>query len=177
MKKIIAALCLLPLSHFAQRDSVKIGKFVDDASADNKTFYFPTRELLLISDKKDKGVQITAFVKMVNDTLKIQDLKVKATGLGECTEKDEMIIKFADSTTLVLKSYQELNCKAIAWFSVTPTDINKLKKLKLGTIKFTNGKTGMSFAKVCPADNNDYFIQVFYALDKKKIKIIKPKAQ
>lgn len=177
MKKLIAVLCLLPLSHFAQRDSVRIGKLVDDASADNKTYYFPTRELLLISDKKDKGIQVTAFVKMVNDTLKSQDLKLKATGLGECTEKDELIIKFADSTSITLKSYQELNCKANSWFSISPTDIAKLKTLKLGTIKFTNGKTGMSFARVCPADNNDFFIQVFYALEKKKIKIIKPKAQ
>ncbi len=69
-----------------------------------------------------------------------------------------------------------MNCKANSWFSVTKDDINKLKTLKIANVRFRNGKSGLSFAKACPLDNNDYFIQVFYALEKKKIKIIKPKA-
>ncbi len=59
MKKIITLLCFLPLVHFGQRDSVRIGKLVDMSADNNKTYYFPTRELLLISDAKDKGIQIT----------------------------------------------------------------------------------------------------------------------
>lgn len=157
---------------FAQKDSVYVAKIVDDM--EDKSYYVPSRKMICASDDKKTGFALSAFLTYKNDEITINELKVKTVNIGSCDEKDELIILFEDDSKIKLISWNEFNCKGDAWFNLSKSDKESLSKLKIKKIKVQNGRTFESFTKEL-TDDGDYFIQLFYATNNKKIKEVKEK--
>jgi hypothetical protein len=174
MKKTIIGLMLATITSFsfAQKDSVYVAKIVDDM--EDKSYYVPSRKMICASDDKKTGFALSAFLTYKNDEISVNELKVKTVNIGSCDEKDELIILFEDDSKIKLISWNEFNCKGDAWFNLSKSDKESLSKLKIKKIKVQNGRTFESFTKELTEDS-DYFIQLFYATNNKKIKEVKEK--
>ncbi|MBK7362885.1 MAG: hypothetical protein IPJ01_11355 [Micavibrio sp.] len=174
MKKTIIGLMLATITSFtfAQKDSVYVSKIVDDM--EDKSYYVPSRKMICASDDKKTGFALSAFLTYKNDEITINELKVKTVNIGSCDEKDELIILFEDDSKIKLISWNDFNCKGDAWFSLSKSDKESLSNLKIKKIKVQNGRTFESFTKELTEDS-DYFIQLFYATNNKKIKELKEK--
>ena len=174
MKKIIIGLMLATTTtiSFSQNDSVYVAKIVDDM--EDKSYYVPSRKMICASDDKKTGFSLSAFLTYKKDEVSVNELKVKTVNIGSCNEKDELIILFEDDTKIKLMSWNAFNCKGDSWFFLSKSDRESLSKLKIKKIKVQNGRTFESFTKELTEDN-DYFIQLFYATNNKKIKEEKKK--
>lgn len=174
MKKTIIGLMLATITSFsfAQKDSVYVAKIVDDM--EDKSYYVPSRKMICASDDKKTGFALSAFLTYKNDEINVNELKVKTVNIGSCDEKDELIILFEDDSKIKLISWNDFNCKGDAWFNLSKSDRESLSKLKIKKIKVQNGRTFESFTKELTEDS-DYFIQLFYATNNKKIKEQKEK--
>lgn len=172
MKKvnlIAVALLIFVGNLFSQKDSIFVGKSVDDM--EDKSYYYPSSDLVISNEGKTKGIRLSAFIDEKDGEIWIGDLSVKMVNIGSCVEKNELIIMFEDSSKISLTSWNKFNCKGDAWFNISSDDIEKLSTLKMKKIKITNGYTFDSFTKAVP--NPDYYRQLFYAVKTKKIKKIK----
>jgi hypothetical protein len=164
---IIGFILALTTISYAQKDSVYIAKITDDM--EDKTYYFPSRKMICASDDKKTGFTLSAFLNYKGDEINITELKVKSVNIGSCNEKDELIILFEDDTKIKVVSWNDFNCKGDAWFILSKSDKEKLSTVKIKKIKLQNGRTFESFTKEL-TENNDYFVQLFYAAKNKIIK-------
>lgn len=168
LKLIIIALLLTITSiSVAQRDSVYIVKYIDDMS--DKTYYYPSRKIVCSSEDKKIGFTISLFLDNKNEKIKVHTLKVAMVNIGSCVEKNEIIILLDNDTKIKAKSWNDFNCKGDAWFDLSDSDIDNLSKFKIKKIKVTNGRSFESYTHEI-TDNNDYFIQTFFAIQNNKIK-------
>ena len=155
---------------FAQDDSVYVQKMVDDMS--EKVYYFPSRKMVCATQDKKTGFTVSVFIDKKGDGVVVSDLNVKMVNIGSCVENNEMIIMFEDETKISLKSWNEFNCKGDAWFKTSKSDREKLATLRIKKIKVQNGRTYESYTYEL-TDDEDYFIQLFYATANNKIKLVK----
>lgn len=165
MKRLLLIFFILPLFSKSQKDSIYIIKNVDDMT--DKTYYFPSRKLVVTDSLKTKGFSITPDL---NKNIELTDLIVKIIKIGDCNEKDELILMFEDSTKIKLISYAGFNCKGDAYYKIGKKDIEKFKTLKVIKAKIINGRSYDSFTNTIPDFNQNYFMQLLYACDTKKIK-------
>ena len=177
MKKVksiilVVMLCLTTSITFAQVDSVFIQKSVDDMS--DKVYFYPSRQIVCIAEDKKMGFGVGLFLNKdkINNGCIASDLKVKMINIGTCVEKNGIIILFEDDTKMSLVSWNEFNCKGDAWFSLSKSEMELLATKKIKKIKVQNGRSYESYTHELKEDN-DYFIQLFYAINNNKIKLIK----
>lgn len=153
-------------------DSVFIAKQVDDMS--DKVYYLPSKALVSIDYTKNQGFRLSSFIEGKNDDeLSIKDLSLKMVGIGSCVEDNILIIKFADETKIELKSWNDFNCEGDAWFTIDSEQASSLSSKKIVKVKVQNGRSFESFTTDIPEIDSDYFIQLFYAVQNKKIKKVK----
>lgn len=164
MKKLI--LFLIPFLAQAQKDSVYIVKHVDDMT--DKVYYWPSRRMVVTDENKKLGVIFDAFV--VADGSKIDAISCDLVGIGSCNENDELILRFADDTKIKMTSYAKFNCEGNAWFNINNSAADKLRSQKITKIMVINGRTHDSFTRDVPTENQDYYVQLFFAVDTKKIR-------
>ncbi|MCX6310524.1 MAG: hypothetical protein NT084_02700 [Bacteroidetes bacterium] len=171
MKKSIlfSIFLFMGLGAFAQKkDSVCVYRQVDDMS--DKVYYFPSRKIVCVSDDKQQAFSVSIFINCDSDSnLYMNDFCVKMVGIGSCVENNEIIILFEDGTKIKATSWNDFNCDGDAWIKVSKDDINSLKTKRISKIKLTNGRTFDSYTGVIPPENADYFIQLFYAMEHRKI--------
>lgn len=165
MKRLFLIFLIFPLFSKSQKDSIYIIKRVDDMT--DKTTYYPSRKLVISDSLKTKGFAITPDL---GKDLQLKGLMVKLIKIGSCNEKDELIFMFEDSTKIKLISFAAFNCDGDAFYDFSKKDLEKLKTLKVIKAKIINGKSYDSYTNEIPAFNQNYFMQVIYACDTKKIK-------
>lgn len=172
MKKLKTIMTCLILAvttstSFSQKDSVYISKISDDM--EDKTYYFPSRKMICAKEDKKTGFSLSAFLQYKGDEITISELKVVMVNIGSCNEKDELIFLFEDDTKINLKSWNDFICKGDSWFMLSKSDREKLSTLKIKKIKVQNGRTFESYTHEL-TENQDYFVQLFYAAKNKKVK-------
>jgi len=167
--KILLALLFFSTSLLSQNDSVYIKKSVDEM--EDRNYFFPSRELVLNTKDKRKGVVISAFIDEEDDGVAIYELSAKMYNIGTCVENNELIFMFQDSSKITLISWNDWNCDGNAWFKLLSTDIQKLSTSRIIKMQIKNGYTFERFTSSIP--KQDYFIQLFYAVRTKKIKRVK----
>jgi len=151
----------------SQNDSVYVAKLTDDM--EGKSFYTPSRKMVCAKQDRKTGFSVSAFLDYNNGDVAVDELKIRMVNIGGCSENTEIIILFTDSTKITLTSWNEFNCKGDAWFKLSKPDKEKLSTVKKKKIKVQNGRTYESYTHTLVEDN-DYFIQLFYAVKNKKIK-------
>lgn len=168
---IAGILALITNITFAQKDSIYISKIVDDMS--DKVYYFPSRKMVCATDDKKMGFSVSAFLEAGDGFISVSDMKIVMVNIGNCVEKNEIIILFEDDTKLMLTSWNEFNCKGDAWFKLSRKDKDILSAKKMKKIKVQNGRTYESFTKEVDEDDQSYFIQLFNSAQTNKIKLEK----
>lgn len=156
---IINAICI------GQKDSIHIFKYEDDM--DDKVYYFPNYKLVVADDRK--GIGITAFLS--DDGKEIQNLKVKAIGLSDCCENDELIFLFENGEKFIAKSFSEFNCKGESYYDFSKKELFATSKLI--KVRYTNGRDMTSYTKEVDPIYQEYFIKVLGAIKNGDIRITK----
>jgi hypothetical protein len=118
---------------------------------------------------------VSAFVESEDNKLLIKDLSIKMVNIGNCVENNTLIIMFEDTSKIFLTSWNKFNCEGNAWFKLEESDIKMLSTKKLLKIKITNGRSFESMTMTVPDIKKDFFIQLFYAVEKRKLKELKTK--
>lgn len=145
-------------------DTLIVLSITDEMS--DKTSYIVSKNVICSNQEMTKGFSLSAFIE---PNLIIRDLKVSIVGLGNCVEKNEMIIMFDDDTKITLKSWNDFNCKGNAWFLVGKKEIDLLATKKLKKIRITNGSTYESYTSDVEGKHQSYFISLFRMLNTKQV--------
>jgi hypothetical protein len=173
-KAILTALMVIPMLIKSQTDSIYVMSITDEM--DGKIFYRPSgKKIVIINDETKQGFNVSAFIDKEGDDLVIRDLDVNSAGIGNCVEGDELIILFEDGSKITLKSWNSFNCKGNSWFTISKSDSESLSTKRINKIRFTNGRTFESLTGSVTESKKDYFIQLFFAVNNKKVKPAKSK--
>ena len=168
MKKVILILALaLGAINLHAQDSTFMYYFTDEMS--EVTYYIPSSDLIVANTERTKGVK---FGFHINDKVEFSFITATLIGLGNCNEKDKMIILFEDGSKINLVSWNKFNCDGDAYFSLNAQERLSLSTLPIKTIRITNGYTYESIT-VSEGYNKRYFIQAFYCIDNKLFTLLK----
>lgn len=172
MKKsimIIAFILSVVLRTSAQKDSVYIVEQKDDMT--DKVYYYPSRQMLCVNpEDKKQGFAVSFFITKEKQDIQAAELKTKVVGVGSCHEKDEVIFLLEGDLKVKGTMWNEFNCDGKAWFKIYDSDKILLADKKVLKIRIQNGRSYESYTHTVEADNQDYFIQLFYAIKNQKIK-------
>lgn len=81
-----------------------------------------------------------------------------------CIDKGALLtIIFEDKTEIRLRNWNDFNCKGIAYFNISDTDVESLKVKKVEYVSFYNDK--QQFGRVS-SNESDYFMQVVSLINK-----------
>ena len=164
-------LMFITLGTTAQKDSIYIAEQKDEMT--DKSYYFPSRQLICQNpDNKGVGFAASFFIgKANNGDLEVRELKMKIIGVGSCHEKDEVILLLDDGTKVKAVMWNDFNCDGKVWCKVDKSDMRDLAIKKVIKIRVQNGRTFESYTHVVSVSEQDYFNQLFYAV---QYNIIKP---
>ena len=162
MKKtiLIFAIALGAINLYAQ-DSTFMYYFSDEL--ESVTYYMPSSDLIIANSAKTEGAKIGFHLTYEGE---FSFLTATLIGLGNCNEKDKMIILFEDGSKITLTSWNKFNCDGDAYFNLNDKQKEKLSTLPVKTIRVTNGH---SYESITSSEgyNKRYFIQAFYSIDNK----------
>lgn len=148
------------------QEPVQVVKAVD--SMTGEYFYTQNRKLVSVDREEGKGLAIGVFIN--NDGQIIKDLMVKAVGIGDCMEKDKLILQLADGTLITKTSWKNFNCEGTAYFNLTPADISNLRHSKLVKVRITNGRTYDSYTGTITGKDCEYFQDLLQSMESGNIK-------
>lgn len=168
---VLLLLSLLSNSYYSQKDSIYIKKTID--SMEDKVYCQASRLMICMNtESKVIGFYLFPIIDFVKEKASVSGLAVVMKNIGSCVENNEIIILFEDDSKIKLKSWNDFNCEGNAWFNTNDEDLLKLSSLKIKKIKVQNGRTYDSYTHEIKQDS-DYFIQVFYAINNNKFKVVK----
>lgn len=173
MKKIFlsVAIVMSSMAAMAQADSTKVVKYIDEMS--NESFIYASNKLILINEANTQGFSINIEFKEEKDKIVQNGLLCKLVGMGECVENNEMIIMFADSSKITLKSWNKFNCDGNAYFNLSKDQEDQLRNKQVLKIRMMNGRSFQSLTVNAHDNQNDYFRNAIAQADKQLITIIK----
>lgn len=154
-------------SHAQDTDSVYIQKFVDEMA--DESYLITSIRLVVANESQTKGFVIDAFL---SEDFTLRTVYVKMVGLGSCNEEDEIIIQLDDGEKITKTSWKSFNCEGEAYFTLSKSDIEKLKSSPLNKIRMTNGRTFESYTGDVAQEQKRWFIQLFYSLENKSFVVI-----
>jgi len=151
-------------------DSVYLLKQTDAMT--EKTYVFGSRRIICSDESGDIGFIISTHIDYKK--MKFEMITAQMVGIGTCNEKDYIIILFENGEKVTLLSWNEFNCKGIAYFNLfDKRAIELLRTQPMSKIRMTNGRSNESYTSDVKVGDKRYFMQIFYALDNKLITEIK----
>jgi hypothetical protein len=158
MKKVILSIAIIAtvVSSYGQ---VTITETKDEMT--DKVSY-SVDGLVCANAEQTVGFGIHPNITVKNNSKKVENLIVQMAGLGNCNEKNVMIILFDNGDKMTLNSWNKFTCKGSAYFSLTDSQIKKLSTIEISKIRLTNGESYKSHTS--EIDNKKYFIELFEAL-------------
>lgn len=161
MKKLLTLFALIFSLQLFSQDSLKIIKIVDEMT--DKSYILPSKKIVVSNSGKTKGFSLSAFIE---DDFTIKDLKAVAIGFDGCSEKDELIIMFEDSTKIKVVSFASFDCKGNSFYSLDDSELEMLATKRIKKIRLMNGRTFDNYTGECK--NPTYFIELFSLCKQKK---------
>ena len=162
MRKLLLAITLLTtLNTFSQ---ITILSEKDDMT--DKVYYQASEGLICANTEMSKGFRIDPKISEEKGLLTIKNLIITMAGLESCNEENTLIILFDNEEKITINSWNKFNCKGLAYFSISNSNIEILKSNKVSKIRVTNGKSFKSFTK--EIEYKTYFIDLFKALNQNK---------
>ena len=158
MKKVtlVLGMIAMTISSFAQ---TKINTLVDEMT--DEVSYRVDKRLVISNPAQTKGFAIEPYIKEKNGKIYAEMMLVSLVGLGNCNEKNKIIILFDDGSKFTSLSWNSFNCTGDAYFTFTKDEIKQLSTKTLSKIRVQNGETFESLTADVEAKN--YFIE-FYKL-------------
>jgi len=158
MKRIVLGLTLVTatVTSFAQS---KIKKNVDVMT--DKVTYLVDNALIMANEAETKGFSIDPYIVKTDSTLDIKSFIVQMAGLGACNEDNNIIILFENEEKIVVNSWNDFNCKGVAYFDVTDSMKAKLSKYNISKIRVTNGRTHNYYTGT---PQKDYMVTLYKTL-------------
>lgn len=164
-------LAIYSIISYSQKDSIYIKKTIDNM--EDKVYCQASRLMICMNtESKVIGFYLFPIIDFEKEKASVSGLAVVMKNIGSCVENNEIIILFEDDSKIKLKSWNDFNCDGNAWFNTNSEDLSKLSSLKIKKIKVQNGRTYDSYTHEIKQDS-DYFIQVFYAINNNKFKVVK----
>ena len=163
-KKLITALvaCFAALPLVAQNDPDSVFIIRERDAMDGREYTFTSRAFLVANSERDRGFRVDVHIR---DGLSFGFLTVEMFGIGACNEHDEIILLLANGEKIKKRSWKGFNCKGDAYFYLSHSEINLLRKVPLSKIRVTNMRSFESYTGEVKEADRRYFIQVFHALD------------
>jgi len=161
MKKLLLNFVLLiSLSVFSQTTTPFIIEHCKDKMTD-KEYFFSQKKLICANPEKTKGFTISPNFKSVDGKMVNNGFMCKNVNIGSCDENDSLIILFEDDTKVTLTSWNKFNCDGNAYFDFTESQLSELSSKKVGTIRFSNGRSYESLTVALKQDQKDFFIRAY----------------
>jgi hypothetical protein len=161
MKKLLLNFVLLiSLSAFSQTTTPFIIEHCKDKMTD-KEYFFSQKKLICANPEKTKGFTISPNFKSVDGKMVNNGFMCKNVNIGSCDENDSLIILFEDDTKVTLTSWNKFNCDGNAYFDFTESQLSELSSKKVGTIRFSNGRSYESLTVALKQDQKDFFIRAY----------------
>lgn len=161
MKKSLTLFALIFSLQLFSQDSLKIIKIVDEMT--DKSYILPSKKIVVHNSDKTKGFSLSAFIE---DDFTIKDLKSVAIGFDGCSEKDELIIMFEDSTKIKVVSFASFDCKGNSFYTLNDSELDMLATKRIKKLRLMNGRTFDNYTSECK--NPTYFIELFSLCKQKK---------
>lgn len=169
MKKIFIVFLIwfLPLLSFAQGDNIKILKI--EGPNPNINYILPNRGFIISDPSTNSGFGIEPYL---TEKLSLDAIIVLMVGIGKCNIDNEIIFLFENGFRITKKSWNNLNCQGVSYFSFTKDEINVLRKIPMKRVRLTNGETKYNCTGDVKEKDKRYFIHLLNALDNKIIESI-----
>jgi hypothetical protein len=161
MKKTICSfVVMLSITINAQKQNVEpyVIKHCIDKMTD-KEYYIPKKDFVASNANKTKGVIISPNFEMENGSLVLNQLLCTVLNIGNCKEKDELIVLFTDDTKITLTSYNKFNCDGYAFYSLSSDDRQLLSSKKISAIRFIDSRSFESLNYKLQETEKDYFMR------------------
>jgi hypothetical protein len=159
---LLLSILFIGLNVFAQ-DNVKM-LYYKDIMTDKEYIY--TKERVLCVEGEKKGFVVKPSFEIKKGIFSYSGITVKSVGIGNCVEKDDLIILFEDNTKISLKSWNKFNCDGTSYFDFNASELNNLTK-RIKAIRFQNGRTFEALTVILEKETDKtFFIDVKQAIDK-----------
>jgi len=156
---------MLLLSNLKAQDSLYSIRICTDAMSGKE--YAIGSKLLYCSDNDKDGFSIRISWENKKGIVTYSGLTVRSVGIGDCQENDELIILMDDDSKVILKSWQDFNCKGNSYFDLRSKEFNNINTKKVKAIRFTNGRSFDNFTYKLKEKEQSFFIEAKAALDSK----------
>jgi hypothetical protein len=171
MKNLIL-FSIVVLSAFKFQAQQQIYRYKDDMT--DKVYYFASEGLVVKSEDGKQGFRLELDVKMNEDNvLASNGLSLKVANIGNCNEKDLLIMLFENGEKISLNSWNKFNCDGDSWFYLnedyTNTYTDLLKSQKLVKIRFENGYSHESLTREINGNYQNYFIELYKLIAENKV--------
>lgn len=167
LKLLSILFILLSNTIYSQKNSIKINSLPDSLIILKKfddmagqTYYYASYNLECFEE--NEGFYFFGYI---GKTLHYDFIHLKTYGLGDCNEKNELIIMFEDDSKIVMRSVDNFNCKGSSMYVLTGSGKKKLSKLRIKKIRYTNGR---SYKSLTYELNSDYFIKLMRMVKNKQ---------
>lgn len=131
----------------------------------DKSYAFGNSFLSYIDEEKDAGFGLFILWTIEKGKVKYNGLRIKSVGIGDCGEKDELILLFQDGNKESIKSWNDFNCEGKSLFDLYAKMLNRITKSPLKAIRFTNGRTYESLTYKVDESWQKFFIDARKALE------------
>jgi len=162
MKKQLTLLITLFAVTAMAQDTTKIIKKTDDMTG--KVSYRVSKSVALFHETEPIGF---AFFPVISTELSVYTIYVNTYGLGNCNEKNTLIIQFENESIITLNSWSEFNCEKYSYFTVTKKDLSLLAENKIKKVRYINGRTHDKLTVEVSEDERDYMVNILKLLKTK----------
>ena len=170
MKNLIFTLTLLMTFNLFSQNNTLDSSFVYywEDELEGKKYFTPNYDMIVANSEKTKGAKLSCHI---NHKGNLSFLTAKLIGLGNCVDKNELIILFSNGEKCTIKSWNDFNCEGNAYFNVTSSQRELLSTTPIKTIRVRNGD---SYESVTSSEfgNPRYFIQLFHSIDNKEYTLL-----
>lgn len=161
MSLIIGFILATTLLCNSQKPTPIFIKEIRDEMTDSK-FYEPSQKMVM--ERKNQGFTLSPSI---DANFEVTSIYCTMHGFGNCTEENNLIILFEDSTRIFRNSLTTFNCEGFCFFDIGRKDREVLRKKRIIKIRFTNGYNSEMFTStILPDDKRrTYFIRFYEALE------------
>jgi hypothetical protein len=160
MKKLTLSLLLIStLTANAQTSPFIIEHCIDKMT--DKEYHFTQNSLVCSDVKNTQGFIITPSFKKNYNELTPNSIICKSLNIGNCNEKDILIIMFDDDTKITYIAWNKFNCEGNSYFTVSKEDVIILSTKKIKAMRYINERSYESLTYILKEKERNYFINAY----------------
>jgi len=156
--KYALTLIIFAVVQTAFSQPLQIVKHYDDMT--DETMYTLNKDVYVTNDK-DMGILLQVVPQMTGNHV----IRTVHAGIGQCCEKNELIILLEDGQRWKVTAFNQYNCEAEGLYWLSSDDLNLLKSSPMKKIRVTNGVNLDNYTEDVNDDEKLFFNELFEALE------------